>query len=318
MPNTTHGADRLMILMAVYNGAGSLDQQLDSLRRQTFDAWDLTVADDGSTDQSREVIADFAKSQAAHGNKVSLRAGPGRGFAENFLTLLADLPESTGAVALADQDDIWLPEKLERAQGSLAGRPADQPALYCSRRYIWSPESAGRRQVSQNYTRPPSFANALIENIAPGNTIVLNAAAARRARSAAQTRPEGIFAHDWWLYLVLTGMGAEVIFDPEPTLLYRQHTGNALGAGESTRTWIWNKAAVLRGVFARRITGNLQALTPIEPLLTAENRARLALFRQARSVSLPRRLRLLHRAGVYRQGRASGFGFWGAACLGLV
>lgn len=314
---TSRRPERIMILMAIYNGAATLGQQIESLHQQTFQHWDLTVSDDGSGDDSRTLVKTLVK-DGSRKHKVDIRDGPGLGFAENFLSLLANLPEAPGPVALADQDDVWLPEKLARAHTQLAHVPIEQPALYCSRRYIWSPGQSGECTTSYHYQRPPGFANALIENIAPGNTIALNAAAAKIARDAARLRPPGIFTHDWWLYLVLSGMGAKVIFDPTPTLLYRQHNRNVLGAGERRHRQIRNKAAVLRGLFAQRVAGNLAALAPLEAWLTAENRTRLALFRQARMAPLPRRITLLHQAGVYRQRRLSNLGFWGAAYLGLV
>lgn len=311
-------ANRVMILMAVYNGADTLVQQIDSLCQQSFESWDLTVSDDGSSDGSPALIAAQTNALASAGHALHLRHGPRQGFAENFLDLLASLPPDTGPVAMADQDDVWLPDKLERAVAHLTKIPPEQPALYCSRRYIWTPQRAGHGPVSRNYPRPPGFSNALIENIAPGNTIVLNAAAAQLARAAAGQRPAGIFAHDWWLYLVLSGMGGTVLFDPTPTLLYRQHARNALGAGERIARRFANKVAVLRGSFAQRVGTNLEALVPLEADLTPLNRTRLELFQRARTAPLLRRLTLLRQAGVYRQGRLSGLSFWAAACLGLV
>ncbi|MFN7050803.1 MAG: glycosyltransferase, partial [Gemmobacter sp.] len=123
--------------MAVRNGAADLQAQLDSLVAQTHANWALVASDDGSTDDSRAILQRFAGDQAAR-HPVVVAEGPGRGFVRNFLSLLAR-PGLSGPVALCDQDDIWFPDRLERALARLAALPPDRPALYCSRRVNWWP-----------------------------------------------------------------------------------------------------------------------------------------------------------------------------------
>ncbi|WP_176473770.1 glycosyltransferase [Actibacterium ureilyticum] len=303
------------ILMAIYHGGDHLRAQLDSFAAQSV-PWDLQIGDDGGDPRDADIIRDFARSAAGRGRRISHVAGPGRGFAANFMHLIATQQDATGPVALSDQDDIWLPGKLARALAHLDRIPADQPALYCSRRWNWDPRS-GRRAVSRRFDRAPDFANALIENVAPGNTIVLNAAAARLAARAAQ-KCGPVFAHDWWLYQMLSGAGAHIIVDPEPTLLYRQHDGNALGAGEGLAARLRNKRDVLRGRYARRLALQLAALDRCAALLTPDNRNLLARLARSRQATLPERIGQLCETGVYRQSTMSSLGFWGAAILGRI
>lgn len=298
----------LSVLMAVHNGAAHLPEQLDSFAAQTGVAWQLIASDDASTDDSRAVLERFG---AAHPVKVV--AGPGQGFARNFLSLLA---QADGVVALADQDDIWFPGKLSRAMVALDRVPPEVPALYCSTRINWD-AATDRRQPSRPYPHPPAFGNALVENIAVGNTIVLNAAATRIAAETASAAQDVPF-HDWWLYLLITGIGGLVIHDAEPGLLYRQHQSNVVGQGEGLRGGLRVNVAALRGVYAGRITHNLQALQAIAPHLTPENRAQLDAFAQARQAPLTARLAGMRRAGVWRQSLAGRIGFWGAVCLGRI
>lgn len=303
------------ILMAIYHGGDHLRAQLDSFAAQSV-PWDLQIGDDGGDRRDAGIIRDFAHSPAGRGHRISRTDGPGRGFAANFMQLIATQRHATGPVALSDQDDIWLPGKLARAQAHLDRVPPGQPALYCSRRWNWDPRN-GRRAVSRRYGRAPDFANALVENVAPGNTIVLNAPAARlAARAAQQCGP--VFAHDWWLYQVLSGAGARIIVDPEPTLLYRQHDGNALGAGEGLVARARSKRDVLRGFYTRRMTQQLAALDRCAGLLTPENRRLLMQLARTRRASLPKRLSQLREIGVYRQSTMSSLGFWGAAILGRI
>jgi glycosyltransferase involved in cell wall biosynthesis len=309
------GADTVTILMGTYNGGHHLADQLTSIAEQSFTNWQVLASDDASSDTTPDILDDFAKR-----HPLTCIAGPRQGYVANFLHLLTALPEgpqkTTTAVAFCDQDDIWLPEKLRVALNALAQVPADKPALYCSRRLVWNPENDTRRP-SLGYLRSPSFANACVENIAPGNTIVLNDAAAKIARALAPTAMD-VFAHDWWLYLLITGIGGQILYDPEPQLLYRQHENNAIGAGEQFGQGLRNKAAVLRGAFADRVGRNMAAMQKISQHLTPENQRCLAVFEQARHAPFWRRLALLRQAGVYRQGRLSGLTFWGAACLGKI
>lgn len=298
------------VLMAVYNGAPDLPAQLDSLLAQTHRDWQLIASDDGSQDDSRAILARYAKLAP-----VQVVEGPSQGFVQNFLSLIAQ-SDVSGPVALSDQDDVWFPEKLERALERLKAIPAEHPALYCSRRVNWWPDG-GRQEVSRTYAQPPGFANALVENIAAGNTIVVNPAAVSLIRATVAVAADVPF-HDWWLYLVVTGAGGTVIHDPEPGLLYRQHSRNVLGQGEGFVARLRVRRNVVVGGYAARIEKNLNALCQVAHLLTPENRARLETFTAARQAGLWRRLALMRRAGVYRQNRLAQLGFWGAVCFGRV
>lgn len=306
--------EQITILMGTYNGAAHLPAQLRSIAGQTHRNWQLRWRDDGSRDASPAILRSFARHFPG---QVSGWQGPRLGFAANYLQMLRDLPERPGWVALADQDDIWMPGKLARALHCLKGRDK-VPALYCGRRWYWQPGQS-RCRASPPAPRGGEFRNALIENIAAGNTIVLNPAAARLARLAAMRVRTGIFAHDWWLYLLITGVGGQIHFDAGPPQLhYRQHGANALGAACGIAAQIRRKRAVLSGSFARRLRGNLRAMGALDDLLTPENRQILRQFDRACNAPLLNRLRLLRQVRPYRQSGLGDLGFWGAAGLGRI
>ncbi len=301
------------LLMGLRNGAAHLPDQLQSIAAQTHSDWHLRCSDDGSDDGTSALVDGFARD---HPRKVELVAGPGQGFAENFMSLIRALPDPAGPVAFADQDDIWLPGKLARALVML--EPAgDVATLYCGRRTLWYPEP-DRRVATPRLVRPFTFRNALVENVAPGNTIMLNAAAARLACEAA-LRTESVFAHDWWLYLLITGAGGQVIFDNrDPLILYRQHSGSVIGGGQGVSGQIRRKVLVLRGALAERMISNLAAINAVRDLLTPENRVLLDRFAAARKAPLFDRLAGLRQVAPYRQTALSSVGFWGAASLGYI
>lgn len=315
MPAITRDMTKpVTILMGVLNGAKWLQPQLDSIVEQDHEAWALRFSDDGSTDLSAHIMSEFSE---RYPDRVHCGTGPKLGFGDNYMQLIRHLPGQVGFTAFADQDDIWSRDKLGRAVAALAGS-GERPALYCGRRWLWYPK-ADRRIKSSQPNRDFGFRNALIENVAAGNTVLLNPAAAQLARQAARMVTKPVFAHDWWLYQLITGAGGEVIFDRgPPCILYRQHSANAIGAGHGMSAQIKRKTGVLKGNFALRIKQNLAVLGQIKPLLTEDSRRDLRRFELARNAALHQRLLLLNQIRPYRQTSAGTLGFWGAASLGQI
>ena len=313
IPEGKMAKQKVTILMGVRNGAAHLPAQLDSIAAQTHDNWQLICSDDGSSDDTRSIVQRFADD---HPGRVTLRDGPQVGFSANFMKMVADLPSDTDFVSFADQDDIWEPDKIARGLALLNDTNA-VPTLYCVRCWYWYP-TTDRRVASVMPTRPPGFRNALIENIATGNSILLNPAAARLARDAA-ARTVSVFAHDWWLYLLISGVGGQVVFDTgAPSLLYRQHDDNAIGGGQTASAQVQRKIKVLKGAFSDRIKSNLAAMETVYDLLTPENKSLLDAFAKARTAGLLTRISALRQIGPYRQTTLGNLGFWGAASLGRI
>ena len=286
---------RTVILMATYNGAAHLGEQLRSLREQTETNWILVTRDDHSTDGTADILAGFA-SACEPGKVVIITSGPERlGPLDNFLTLLAHAP--IGArYAFCDQDDVWLPNKLVRAVKAFRGYPDNMPVLYCSRQVIVD-ETLGRLGLSPDVPRPPSLSNALVQNIATGNTVVINEAARRDI--LATPAPANLF-HDWWSYLVVTAVGGAVIFDRRPSILYRQHGLNAVGA----RLGFWKRFVAFKrrgyAPFMRIFFANSRALLE-HPRLTMDAETLLRRVASLPKGSALRKIRLLNALNFYRQ-----------------
>lgn len=211
---------RVVVLMSTYNGEEYVVQQLHSILDQLPVDGRILVRDDGSTDATVEQIEGIGDS------RITVVRGENLGFAASFLRLLGDVPGDSQMIMFADQDDVWLPLKVERAWNVIVAVP-DRPTLYCSAQML-SDEKLRPLHATQRWPREPSFQNALSENIVTGCTAALNPAAAALLRQAGV--PNRVRFHDWWMYLVVSAFGT-VIFDPEPTLLYRQHGSNQIGHG---------------------------------------------------------------------------------------
>jgi glycosyltransferase involved in cell wall biosynthesis len=217
---------RVVVLMSTYGGGKYVAEQIASILGQLPRDGRLIVRDDGSLDDTVAVLHSIADA------RLTVNSGANVGFVRSFLTLLASAPSDAEMIMLADQDDVWLPNKVQRAWDVIA-KSGNVPTLYCCRLRLVDTglHSLG---LSPLWPRPPSFANALTENIVTGCTAALNPAAATLFRENGD--PQKIYFHDWWLYLVVSAYG-RVIFDPEPTILSRQHQGNAIGMGSGWRRY---------------------------------------------------------------------------------
>ena len=213
----------ITVLLSTFNGERFLLAQLNSFLAQTYTDWVLYWRDDGSSDGTLAIMREFTTRVGAERCVESPSSGRHLGASPSFLTLLAEFA-SAQAIAFADQDDVWLPEKLHRAAEHLA--PAgSQPALYCARQFLVDEALRGAKRSVAHI--PPEFPASLTQNIANGNTLVMNAAAA--ALVTAMGRPEGS-VHDWWSYIVVSACGGSIMFDEQPQVLYRLHHGNLIGS----------------------------------------------------------------------------------------
>ena len=292
----SHANPTVAILMCTYNGQDFLEQQLQSFATQTHSNWKVVVSDDGSDDDTLPIVQRY---QASWGqDKVTVRSGPQKGFAANFLSLVCRADIEADYFAYSDQDDVWEPAKLTTALNWLKSVPSDVPALYCSRTRLVDAQNKGIG-LSQLFSKPPCFANALMQNIAGGNTMVFNAAARALLREAGQHVQ--VVAHDWWTYLVITGCNGRVMYDPNPTVLYRQHETNLVGVNGSMKARLMSVRLLLAGKLIDWNDRNIDALLNLQHRLTPENREIAELFTSARQRLLLPRLVGLKRSGVYRQ-----------------
>lgn len=309
-------ANKVTVLLGLYNGGASLRPQLDSYLAQTLKPHRIIASDDGSTDGSRAVFDRFAKEAAAVGVDCHLIDGPASGLTANFLHLLAQPAPDTAYVALSDQDDIWLPGKLEDAVHRLAPY-RETPALLGTRSWEWFPQT-DQRQLSRPIPGPYPFCHALTQNFAGGNTMMLNQAGLRLVLHALPPQDCAPAVHDWWLYQVLSGAGGAVLFSDTPHILYRQHGANQIGANRGLRSRITRLNAMLRGTYHQWNTQNIAALQSAKPLLTPEALEILEHFTAARCGTLPARLRMLRETGLHRKGAVNQVSLWLAAAMGKL
>ncbi len=208
---------RIDILMATYNGEAYVAEQLDSLLRQTYANWRLTIHDDGSADQTRTIIGRYATMDA---RIILLDDGvEGLGAAQNFLHLLEQVEGDY--YMFCDQDDIWLPEKIERMQQAISA--CNGPALVYSNSYLYTNGEVQPRfstQIHPRSLRDTLFFNSGIQ----GCAVIVNRALLDRLRPF----PTQVAMHDHLLTMGAVTFGT-VRYVDEGLMWYRQHDLNATG-----------------------------------------------------------------------------------------
>ena len=303
---------KVTVLLAIFNGGTALQTQLDSYLQQDLKPHLVLASDDGSCDGSTDCFDLFAQRARTAGIACQQFQGPQRGGTANFLHLLAQADTSSDYVALSDQDDVWLPDKLEAATQMLAPHAAG-PALLGSRSWEWDSECDHRR-LSRPVPPPHDFRHALVQNFAGGNTMMLNRTALVLIQRALP-RIKDAAVHDWWLYQLISGAGGTVLLDPTPRLLYRQHGGNQIGANSSLRSKLRRFGAMLNGTYRHWNDLNIAALEPNIGLLTPDSQNILTRFIRERQGPLRRRLNMLRQTGLHRKGALNQASLWLAALL---
>lgn len=292
-------APLVAILLCTYNGARFLAEQLDSLEAQTHQNWVVIASDDGSNDQTLEILQQYQEKWPV--GKLIIRGGPQKGFCQNFLSLACDSNIRADYYAFCDQDDVWLPHKLEIAVNNIAAHQAHHgavlPYLYCGRTNYVSGEMEPIG-ISPLFVFPAKFRNALVQSIAGGNTMVFNQATKTALEKVGVV---DVPSHDWWLYLLVSGIGGEVYYDKAPQILYRQHDDSIVGENRSFTSKCLRAYTLLRGRFRNWNTKNIEALCVVKGMLTEDNQEILRLFILLRSAKLIDRFRLMEVCGLYRQ-----------------
>lgn len=226
------------ICLATYNGAPWIDAFLDSLDAQTHTAWRLIVSDDASQDGTLELVRRHYGADPAR-LVVVQRKQTGQGVVQNF----ADAIDASRAayVVLADQDDIWVPDKLATLLALLLG--AEQggtvPALVFSDLEVvdgelntLAPSWWGHSGFKAAWAR--SFTSILSLNTVPGCAMMLN----RRLLTLAMPMPAAVIMHDWWFLLAALALG-KVAASDRALVRYRRHPG--------AHTY-WNRGGMLSAV----------------------------------------------------------------------
>lgn len=235
------------ILMATYNGAQYIGEQIDSILNQTYSHWRLLVNDDGSSDGTVDIVKAYAEKD----DRIQLLSLENKRHdaAGNFLALLA--VSSAPYVMFCDQDDVWLPNKVQLELGAMKDlereHGADVPLLVFTDSTVvdkslnvLNPSFASMVPL---HPRSLSLSRLMVDNVAQGCVMMINEELVRFLRRYPVRDEFGM--HDYWAISIASAVGG-VAFLPDCTLLYRQHADNVCGAPKKSLTARGGVAHILR------------------------------------------------------------------------
>ena len=305
------------ILLATYNGARWLPEQLESIAAQTRTDWTVTARDDGSTDATRDALQAWGERHP--GRLRILEDGRGRlGPAQSFSALLAS--SSGSRIAFCDQDDVWAADRLEATAGALDAlertHGGETPLLAHSDLSVVG-ESLEPRAASfwSHHVLDPRdggvLRRLLVRNVVTGSTALLN----RPLADLCAPIPADAVMHDWWVALAAAALG-RVAHVPARTVLYRQHGANRIGVegvGARSAVRLLGRRQRIASYYHRTRVQARAFLARYEERLSAADRATLEAYCALERESAPLRgLRQLRRgfadSGLLRNAALAAFG----------
>jgi rhamnosyltransferase len=239
----TNNLPKVAVCLAAYNGMQWLDQQIETIKKQKGVDVTLYISVDLSSDGTDEYVHSIAETTdrvifLPYGERFG-------GAARNFFRLISDIDFSSYQyVALADQDDIWHEKKLSQAITTLDIANADGYSSNVTA--FWE----DGRQTLINKAQPQREWDFLFEAAGPGCTYVFRSSLANRVKNCLLENSElakDVGLHDWFIYAFARANGFKWIIDPNPSMLYRQHSTNQVGVNEGIRAFVFRAKKVLSG-----------------------------------------------------------------------
>lgn len=223
---------QVAIILALYNGAAYLADQLDSILNNTFQNFTIHLFDDGSSDPSANIAAEYENNYPDkifyHRNKTNT------GVVKNFLNGAKSL--SADYYMFCDQDDVWCKDKIEKSVDfmlELEEKDSDLPLVVFADAKVVNQNlellSPSFQKQSGYNTSATDLSHLLMENKLIGCTMLFN----RPLQKLLSVFPEEIRMHDWWVALLGASFG-NVHYLDTPLMLYRQHTDNVVGSVSKT------------------------------------------------------------------------------------
>lgn len=220
--------DKVSVLIATYNGAEYIAEQIESVLKQTYKNIICYIHDDGSSDETKRIIENYAKD---YPKIIQVINAPKCGGAKkNFMFLLTCTKEKY--VAFCDQDDVWSPNKIQSLLLEMKRTERkDRPCLVFSDLKVVDKEL---NVISESYYKFAGknpertyYKQILIQNFVPGCTMMINREAVKL--SLKYSNLENIFMHDWWIISLVSLLG-DISRVKESLVMYRQHGDNSIGA----------------------------------------------------------------------------------------
>lgn len=225
----------IQVLMACYNGAAYLPQQLSSLQCQDDPAFSVLLQDDGSTDDTPALLERIAAEDSRF--HLAGDCGQHHGAIGNFLSLMGQC--TADYAALCDQDDLWAPQRLSRCRAAMEQAEMElgeaTPILIHSDSRVVGAQGEPLHEsffLHQGWDKTAvTLPRLLVQNNVTGCTLMMNAALRRLVVQHGD--PQTMHMHDWFIALTAAAFG-RIVFIDEPLVSYRQHGVNVMGASTAS------------------------------------------------------------------------------------
>ncbi|WP_122046764.1 glycosyltransferase [Vibrio atlanticus] len=269
---------QVAVLLAAYNGEQYIAEQIDTIIAQKEVQVSIIISVDKSSDRTLIIAQEYEVKYPGivtvlpYGNKYG-SAG------QNFARLLLDVDFSNYQyISFADQDDIWLPGKLQRAVAELESKCAD--AYSSNVTAFW--ETGREVLVKKNY-KQVEF-DYLFESPGPGCTFLFSqhlVIALQKHLISKKSELEQLWMHDWYCYSFARFNEFKWYIDSAPLMRYRQHGGNEVGANEGWLSFKNRFKIILSGSgFSKVLTqAYFIGQSELEPIKLIENRSRFSMCR---------------------------------------
>ncbi len=215
---------KVAVLIASYNGEKYITEQIESIRKQVGVELDIFLQDDCSKDNTVAISRNFL----SDGN-IKVNSSPTGSAANNFFLMVKEFKQidEYEYFAFADQDDIWLPHKLQKAITQLEQK---QASLYFSNLLIWDTEDDSKSLLKKDFGQKKY--DYLFEGGSAGCTYVFTKDFLKILRDklyATNYRDWKDFSHDWFTYFVARIKGLPVVNSSDTEIMYRIHGDNVHG-----------------------------------------------------------------------------------------
>ena len=227
---------KVKIILCTFNGESYIKEQLNSLLNQTYSNFSINIYDDQSNDNTLTIIEDFSRRHPKINISIVIRE-KNLGYCKNFMQALLDLNLEDDLIFLCDQDDVWLPTKIEQVIDKY--KKNNLPFLYFSTRYIVFKNLEIKKIAPKKTDYPITFFHLFFQNLAGGNTIAIN-----KLLLSKIIKFNNLFTytiHDWQIIAIASSIRNCIFyFDKTPSILYRQHSNAAIGSNDNLKDY-YNK-----------------------------------------------------------------------------
>lgn len=233
---------KLCVIVSTYNGSKFFHEQLKSILGQKNVELDIYIRDDGSDSKMVELLQEYTKIENVH-----VLLGTNMGYVKSFMYMLYHVPDEYDYYAFCDQDDVWLPDKLNSAILKM-NEYIQEPCFYFSSlTYVDEMLNYIGKKTYDKMTI--DFGSAIVRNRISGCSVVINKKLLDISKKVEWDNLE-IGSHDSWFYRLCLFVGGKIIYDDKSYILYRQHGNNVTGLKQGWKRRVkaeWDNVFVKSG-----------------------------------------------------------------------